>query len=116
MSNIQFLKLLPFLSIIALAAWGTLGDSLIKLSGNSDKIGQIKFFLWGMSVYALSAFGWFYAMKHVNLSSLGFIYSISTALMLTLIGIFYFKEAFGTREVIGMVLSIVSLTLLAKFN
>ena len=110
------MKFIPILAIILLSAWGTLGDSFLKISGESSKFTQVKFFLLGIIIYALSAFGWFYVLKHIKLSSVGFVYSVSTSLLLVTIGGLYFKETLGVREIIGIATSIVSIALLARFN
>jgi len=110
------MKFIPILATILLAAWGTLGDSFLKVSAGSSKPSQIKFFLLGLSIYAVSAFGWFYVLKYIKLSSIGFIYSVSTSLLLVVIGGLYFKETLGFREIVGIATSIVSIALLARFN
>lgn len=105
----------PILSVILLSAIGVVGDFFIKLSGNGEKFLNIKWFLLGLLVYMFLAFGWFYTMKHIKLSSLGVIYSLTTVLLLVAVGVFYFHEHLNTREIIGVTLAILSVCLLSRF-
>jgi drug/metabolite transporter (DMT)-like permease len=54
-------------------------------------------------------------MKHIKLSSLGVIYSLTTVLLLVAIGVFYFHEKLNIYEIIGIVAAIVSVILLSRF-
>lgn len=109
------IKLLSLLGIIFLAAVGVVGDFFIKLSGSGKSFMDIKWFLIGFIIYALTAFGWFYVMKNIKLSTLGVFYAISTVIFLTIVSIFYFKEPLNNYEIIGIILAIFSLILLGKF-
>lgn len=109
-------NLIPILIIIILAGIGVLGDYFIKLAGNGSKyISYIPFFT-GMIVFALTAFGWFYVMKHIKLSTLGLFYSVTTVILLTLVGTIFFKEHLSTIELIGIILGIASIIILARFS
>lgn len=108
--------MLPILGIIFLSILTVLGDFFIKLGADSGKsVFQSKWFFAGALLYALSAFGWFYVMKYVKLSSLGVLYSITTALLLVAVGVFYFKESLNLYEVLGVVVALGSIFLLARF-
>ncbi len=74
-----------------------------------------KWFIAGTLVYALSAFGWFYVMKHIKLSSLGVIYAITSVLLLVIVGIVYFHDKLNVYEIMGVVMAFISLILLTKF-
>jgi len=103
------------LGIILLSGIGVLGDFFIKLSGQGSKFMDVKIFLIGLLVYALTAFGWFYVMKHIKLSSLGVIYALSTVLLLVAVGVFYFHEKLNVIEIIGIFTAVLSLILLSRF-
>ena len=60
----------------------------------------------GFLTYALGAFGWFYAMKYMSLAEIGVIYSCLTIIILSLLGVFVFKEGFSIREYLGVGLAI----------
>lgn len=107
-----------FLSIIItvfLSLVGVAGDFFIKLSGSGKKFIDLKWFILGLIIYSLTAFGWFFVMKNIKLSTLGVIYAISTILFLLLISIFYFKESLNIYEIVGMLLAIVSILLLSNY-
>lgn len=105
----------PFFIIILLAGAGVLADIFIKLAGSGPKAVEMKWFAAGFLIYASTAFGWFYVMKHVKLSSLGAIYAVSTILLLVAVGVFYFHEKINLYEIIGIALALISVVLLAKF-
>lgn len=100
--------------VIVLAGFGVLGDYFIKLSGNGPSYIAYSPFFLGMLIYALSAVGWFYAMKHLKLGTLGVFYSLTTVILLMFVGIFYFKEQLTTYEIIGILLAIVSIIILSQ--
>ncbi len=102
-----------FLAII-LAFVGVVGDFFIKLAG-LHKTMEIKWFSVGLIIYALTAFGWFFAIKHIKLSTLGVIYAVSTVLFLVIIGVFYFKESLNAYEILGVAIGVISIVLLGRF-
>ncbi len=111
MDKILFsLLLIVFLSLI-----GVIGDFFIKLSGSGTKFIELKWFIIGFVIYALTAFGWFYVMKNIKLATLGVFYAISTVIFLTIVGVFYFKEHLSVYEIVGIITGIISLILLGKF-
>lgn len=109
-------NLTPILTIVLLASIGVLGDYFIKLSGSEMRHINYTYFLIGMIIYALTAFGWFYAMRHVKLSTLGIFYSITTVVLLVFVGVVLFKENLSIYEIIGVILGIISIIILARFN
>lgn len=109
------IKLLSILGIFVLAAVGVLGDSFLKISGSGKSV-DIKLFIIGFVIYALTAFGWFFVIKYNKLSTLGVFYAISTIIFLLIVGVFYFKESLNSYEIIGIVLAIISLILLGRFS
>ena len=102
--------LVIFLSII-----GVIGDFFIKIAGNGEKFINIKFFISGLIIYALTAFGWFYALKQMKLSTLGVVYSLSTILLLVALGVIYFHEKLKIQEIVGIIAAIISMILLSRF-
>lgn len=103
-----------FLAIL-LSFYGVVGDFFIKLSGNGPKFVELHWFIIGLLIYASSAFGWFYVMKHVKLATLGVFFAVSTVLFLLIFGVYYFKESLNYFEIAGIILAIVSLILLGRF-
>ncbi|MBI4092851.1 MAG: transporter [Candidatus Kerfeldbacteria bacterium] len=105
----------PILVIILLSTVGVIGDYFIKLAGHGQRFIETKWFVIGFIIYASTAFGWFYVMKHIKLSSLGVIYSLTTVLLLVAIGVFSFHEKLNVYEIIGIIAAITSVILLSKF-
>ena len=105
----------PILVVVFLAIVGVIGDFFIKLSGHGPKFMDVKWFIVGSLVYISTIAGWFYVMKHIKLSSLGVIYSLTTILFLVVIGVFYFHEKLNIYEIVGIITAIVSIILLTRF-
>ncbi len=107
---------LPILVIILLAGVGVLADYFIKLSGSGVKYINYPQFLIGLVLYTLTAFGWFYVMKHIKLSTIGIFYSVSTLMLLAIVGVFFFKEQLSIYEVVGILFGVISIIILARFG
>ena len=106
----------PYLVIVGLSFVGILGDFFLKLASQAQNRGSLWFFLiFGLVTYGLTAFGWFYVIKFLKLSTIGIWYALTTIIFLTLIGVLRFDEHLTLREVIGIVTAICSLVLLARF-
>ncbi len=106
------MNIIPIIATVVLAGVGVLGDYFIKLSGSGSKyIAYLPFFT-GMIVYALTAVGWFFVMKHVKLGLLGVLYSLTTIILLTIIGAIFFKEQLNIYDIVGIVLGIISIIIL----
>ena len=54
-------------------------------------------------------------MKHLKLGTIGVVYSMSTVVLLTLIGAVVFGESLSPYEVAGVLMAIGSLILLIRF-
>jgi small multidrug resistance pump len=104
------------LIMIFLSGFAVIGDYFLKIAGNGPKYVNYRYFLIGMFVYALCAFGWFFIMKHVKLSTIGVVYSISTVILLALVGFFVFNEQLSLYDIIGIVLGIISILILIRFS
>lgn len=94
-----------------------IGDYFIKLSTvNTIKSLVLGAFMTGIFFYILSAFGWFYIMKHMKLASLGVIYGAATAIILAIVGYFSFHESLNRYEMMGIFFGIISILLLSRFS
>ena len=109
------IKSLSLLGAILLSGVGVIGDFFIKLSSSGKSFMDVKWFIIGLVIYALTAFGWFYVMKNIKLSTLGVFYAISTIIFLIFVSVFYFKEPLNNYEIFGILLGIISLVLLGRF-
>src|SRR4051794_9790702 len=100
---------------VGFSAVGVLGDYLLKLaSGQKDPLRSGWFYV-GFAVYASTAFGWVYVMRHLKLATIGVVYSVSMILLLTAVGAVGFRETLNGYEVAGMLMAIGSLVLLMRF-
>jgi len=100
---------------IGFSLLGVLGDYFLKLaSANENSLKTIWFYV-GFAVYASTAFGWVFVMKHLKLATIGVVYSVSMVLLLTAIGVVFFQESLNYYEIAGLVMAIASLILLVRF-
>ena len=100
---------------IAFSVIGVLGDYFLKLaSAREQPLRAISFYL-GFTLYASTAFGWVFVMKHLKLATISVLYSVSLVLLLTAIGVVLFREPLNYIEVFGIVLAVISLVLLMRF-
>jgi small multidrug resistance pump len=101
---------------MSLAGVGVLADYLLKLASNQAHSIQSKWFWLGLIVYAGMAGGWVYVMRHLSFAQIGVVYSVSTVLLLTLVGTLVLEEPLRGREVLGAGMAVGSLLLLARFG
>ena len=88
---------------IAFSVIGVLGDYFLKLaSAREQPLRAISFYL-GFTLYASTAFGWVFVMKHLKLATISVLYSVSLVVLLTAIGVVLFRESLNYFEVIGSV-------------
>jgi small multidrug resistance pump len=106
---------LPILVTIGFSAVGVLGDYLLKLASAQKNPLRSGWFYVGFAVYASTAFGWVYVMRHLKLATIGVVYSVSMILLLTGIGAVAFREAINAYEIVGIVMAVASLILLMRF-
>src|SRR4051794_31779827 len=100
---------------IAFSVVGVLGDYLLKLASAQKDPLKSGWFYVGFAVYASTAFGWVFVMRHLKLATIGVVYSVSMILLLTAIGSLAFRETLNAYEVAGLVMAIGSLVLLMRF-
>ena len=108
-------KTLAVLVTIAFSVIGVLGDYFLKLaSAREQPLRSTSFFL-GFALYASTAFGWVFVMKHLKLATISVLYSVSLVLLLTAMGVMLFRESLNYFEMLGIALAVVSLVLLMRF-
>ena len=107
---------LAVLVTIGFSIVGVLGDYFLKLASNEDQSLKSPWFYIGFVVYASTAFGWVFVMKHLKLATVGVVYSVSMILLLTVIGVVFFRESLNGYEIAGLVMAIASLVLLMRFS
>ena len=93
-----------------------LADYLLKRASNQAAERSVSLVLVGLFVYAGMAGGWVYVMRHLSFAQIGVVYSVSTVLLLTLVGTLVLKEPLRGHEVVGAAMAVGSLLLLARFG
>lgn len=107
---------LAVLVTIAFSVLGVVGDYFLKLASAKDYALKTPEFYLGLVLYASTAFGWVYVMRHLKLATVGVVYCVSMVLLLTAIGVFRFKESLSGYEIAGIAMAVASLVLLVRFN
>jgi small multidrug resistance pump len=105
---------LAVLVTFAFSVLGVIGDYFLKLASEKQHSLKTAEFYIGFVLYASTAFGWVFVMKHLKLASIGVVYCVSMVLLLTAIGVIAFKESLSGYEIAGIVLAIASLVLLVN--
>jgi small multidrug resistance pump len=100
---------------IAFSVMGVLGDYFLKLASAHEHSLKTIWFYIGFVVYASTAFGWVFVMKYLKLATISVVYSVSMVVLLTAIGVVFFRESLNSYEIIGLVMAIASLILLIRF-
>ena len=108
-------KALPLLITVGFSLLGVLGDYFLKLASAEEHSLRSKWFFIGFVVYASTAFGWVFVMKHLKLATISVLYSVSMILLLTGIGAVAFRESLSAGEIAGLLMAIGSLVLLMRF-
>lgn len=100
---------------IVFSLLGVLGDYFLKVASAHENSFKTKWFYVGFVVYSSTAFGWVFVMKHLKLATIGVVYSVSMVLLLTAMGVVFFRESLNYFEIAGLVMAIASLVLLVRF-
>jgi small multidrug resistance pump len=108
-------RTIAVLVTFAFSVIGVLGDYFLKLASTSERPLRTGWFYLGFALYASTAFGWVFVMRHLKLATISVLYSVALVLLLTAIGVVLFRESLNYFEVIGIVLAVVSLVLLMRF-
>ena len=100
---------------VAFSVVGVIGDYFLKLASAREQPLRAGWFYLGFALYASTAFGWVFVMRHLKLATISVLYSVCMVLLLTGIGVVVFRESLNAYEVAGLVLAIASLVLLMRF-
>jgi drug/metabolite transporter (DMT)-like permease len=106
---------LAVLVTVAFSVVGVAGDYFLKLASNRDQPLASGWFYLGFALYASTAFGWVFVMRHLKLATISVVYSVSMILLLTAVGVVAFRESLSYAEVAGIALAVAALVLLMRF-
>jgi len=108
-------KTLAVVVTLAFSMVGVVGDYFLKLASREEDSLRTPWFYVGFALYAATAFGWVFVMKHLKLGTISVLYSVSRVVLLTAIGVVVFRETLSYYEVAGLILAIAALILLVRF-
>jgi small multidrug resistance pump len=108
-------RTLAIVVTIAFSVVGVVGDYLLKRASEAVNPMHSRWFYFGFAVYASTAFGWVFVMRHLKLATIGVVYSVSMILLLTTIGIVLFRQPLNRFEIAGLAMAVGSLILLIRF-
>jgi small multidrug resistance pump len=94
---------------------GVVGDYFLKLASQEKHSFRSPWFYIGFCVYASTAFGWLFVMKHLKLATVSVVYSVSMVVLLTIIGFVFFQETLSVYEAAGLAMAVGALVLLTRF-
>jgi multidrug transporter EmrE-like cation transporter len=109
-------KTLAVLVTVAFSVMGVLGDYFLKLASQQEDSLKTPWFYVGFTLYAATAFGWVFVMKHLKLATISVLYSVSMVVLLTAVGVVIFRESLNYYEAAGLVMAIAALILLVRFG
>lgn len=109
-------RLLAVVVTIAFSCVGVVGDYFLKLASVQEASLRTGAFYIGFAVYASTAFGWLFVMKHLQLATIGAVYAVSMVLLLTMLGVARFGESLSYIDIAGLMMAIGSLILLGRFG
>jgi drug/metabolite transporter (DMT)-like permease len=109
-------KMLALAVTVAFSVVGVVGDYFLKLASARAESFKSGWFYLGFALYASTAFGWVFVMKHLKLATIGVVYSVSMIVLLTAVGVAAFRESLNYYEMAGVALAIASLVLLMRFG
>src|SRR3954467_5840251 len=108
-------RTLAVLITIAFSVIGVLGDYFLKLASAREQPLRTWWFYLGFALYASTAFGWVFVMRHLKLGTISVLYSVSMVLLLTAVGVVLFEESLNYSEMAGIALAVAALVLLMRF-
>src|SRR5271166_2330526 len=108
-------KTLAVVVTLAFSVVGVLGDYFLKLASQEEDSLKTPWFYVGFALYAATAFGWVFVMKHLKLATISVLYSVSMVVLLTAVGVVVFRESLNYYEIAGLVMAIAALVLLVRF-
>jgi len=103
------------LSTVGLGIVTVVGDYLLKRASNHTAPLSSAWFVMGFFVYASTAFGWVYVMRHLQFASLGAVYAVTSVLLLALTGVLFLGESLKWEEAVGIGMAVSSIVLLGRF-
>lgn len=99
---------IAILIIFGLSALTVLADVLIKKAADQNALFSFNFAA-GALIYGVSAAGWFYALRALNLATVGGVYALSTVILIAIAGIVFFREQLQMVELAVLAVAVLSI-------
>ena len=100
---------------IVLSAISVAADYLLKRASEQAAPLQSWWFWLGCALFAATAFGWLYVMRHLTFATLGAVFSVATVILLTLVGVLFLGESLRWQEAVGVAMAVGAVVLLNRF-
>ena len=104
------------LATIGICIFSATADYALKRASLLESPGTSPWFYVGLVIYASTAFGWVFVMRHLQFATLGVVYASTMVVLMAGIGVFVLGERLLWQEALGIVLAISSIILLARFT
>ena len=92
------------------------GDYCLKKASMEQNWEGWRLILAGCFLYAVSAIGFFYLMRSFKVFTLGVLHSFAVILLSVILSLVVFNEKINAREILGLILGIISIVLLVRFQ
>src|SRR5579862_5037923 len=89
------------LATIGICIISATADYSLKRASQLEYPVSSPWFYIGLAVYASTAFGWVYVMRHLQFATLGVVYAATMVILLTAIGVFILHESLRWQEGLG---------------
>src|SRR5262249_57057070 len=99
-------RTIAVLVTFAFSVIGVLGDYFLKLASASEEPLRRGWLYLGFALYASTAFGWVFVMRHLKLATISVLYSVSLVLLLTAIALVPFRESLNYFQQIGLLCAV----------
>jgi len=106
----------PFWTAVLLSALCAVADYLLKRASNLSHPVRSMPFLAGITLYAVSAFGWVYVFRHFKLATISAFFSLFVVISLAITGAIAFRESLSTSETVGLGCAVAALILLGRVH
>ncbi len=105
--------LIVLIAVELVCLWG---DYCLKKASMEQNWEGWQLILAGCFLYAASAIGFFYLMRSFKVFTVGVLHSFAVIFLSVILSLVVFKEKINVREILGLILGIVSIFLLVRFQ
>ena len=92
------------------------GDYCLKKASMEQNWEGWRLILAGCMLYAVSAIGFVFLMRSFKVFTLGVIHSFAVIFLSVILSLVVFQEKINVREILGLILGIISILLLIRFQ